>query len=148
MRWQDVDIDDLIGAVKYNSRWHFFAGVLAEWVMDYGKYDPSFSPSEEDNIFRNNLLVIDENNAYEFCDAMAPYELSSTQVEELIKNEGANHFPVYILIDFDKKRYINGFSEISLEDYVPSGWNAYEGDPMKYLPENLRTLWLSEASSG
>jgi hypothetical protein len=58
MRWEDVDIDDLIGAVKYNSEWRFFAGVLAEWVMDYKKYDPSFSPSEEDNTFRNNILVV------------------------------------------------------------------------------------------
>jgi hypothetical protein len=56
---------------------------------------------------------------------MAPYELSLIELEKLIKNEGANHFPVYILIDFDAKTYINGFSEISLEDYVPSGWNAY-----------------------
>jgi hypothetical protein len=62
--------------------------------MDYKKCDPSFSHSEEDNTFRNNILVVDENNVCKFCNAMAPCELSLVELEKLIEHEGANHFPV------------------------------------------------------
>jgi hypothetical protein len=141
MNLEDVDIDDLIGAVKYKGQWRFFAGIVAEWVLDYERYEPGYDPVRDDTPFRNGLLVVNENNAGEFCNVMAPYELSPSDIEQLIKKEGANHFPLSIVIDFDAKVYINGFSEIPLHEYVPSNWVAKEDNSLKYLPDNFKALW-------
>ncbi|MBD2530317.1 hypothetical protein H6G97_12340 [Nostoc flagelliforme FACHB-838] len=141
MKPEDLDPDDLIGAVKYNSKWRFFGGTVAEWILDYASYDPDFDPSKSDVVFRNNLLKVDETNAVHFLKAMEPYELLVTDLQQLIKQEGANNWPLTTVVDFDKKTYVNGFSEIPLHQYVPTGWTGYEGYTLDYVPENIRAFW-------
>lgn len=34
MKPEELDPDDLIGAVKYENRWRFFGGAAAEWILD------------------------------------------------------------------------------------------------------------------
>jgi hypothetical protein len=144
MNLTDLDPDDLIGAVKFDSRWRFFAGTVAEWILDYSSYDPSFDPSESRVVFRNNILNVDEKNAEQFCEAMEAYELSSKDVEQLIRTEGAENWPLVIAIDFDSKTYINGFSEISLHEYAPSSWTATEDNPINYVPDTIKSLWMQK----
>ncbi|MFN6559704.1 MAG: hypothetical protein RMY28_007840 [Nostoc sp. ChiSLP01] len=141
MKLQDLDPDDLIGAVKFNSKWRFFCGTIAEWILDYASYDPGFDPSKSDVVFRNNLLKVDETNTVHFLKAMEPYELFAKDIQQLIEEEGASNWPLTIVVDFDKKTYVNGFSEITLHQYVPTGWTGYEGNPLNYVPENIRAFW-------
>ncbi|MEJ7709887.1 MAG: hypothetical protein WKF84_08510 [Pyrinomonadaceae bacterium] len=67
----ELGYDELIGAVKLNSRWRFFAGTPAEWTLDYAAYDPTYNAEKTTAyVFRNGLLRVDEANAAEFCEAM------------------------------------------------------------------------------
>jgi hypothetical protein len=142
MNLKDLDPDDLIGAVKYKSHWRFFAGTVGEWILNYSSYDPSFDPSKSRVTFRNNLLNVDETNAEQFCEAMEPFELSSEGIEQLVRAEGSGNWPLVIALNFDDKIFINGFSEISLHEYVPTGWTAIEDNPLDYVPDNIKSLWM------
>ncbi len=144
MNIEDISPDDLIGLVKYKSEWQFFAGTVAEWIMDYKNYDPWFDPSQSDVVFRNNILVVNDDNAAAFVEAMQAYRLSAEDITTLIERDGVNDWPLVILIDFDKREYINGFGEIPLHQYIPAGWTGFEGDPLAYVPENMRSIWQTK----
>jgi hypothetical protein len=141
MDLKDLDPDDLLGAVKHEGQWRFFAGTVAEWILDYASYDPYFDPAQTDVVFRDNLLRVDESNAAQFVKAMAPHEISPAQLSELTRRDGPTNWPLSVLIDFDEALYVNGFSEIPLHEYVPPGWTAKEDFPLRYLPDALRSLW-------
>jgi hypothetical protein len=109
MNTADADINDLLGAVMCKNYWRIFLGSVAEWILDYATYDPTFDPSEWTEVFRNNLLRVDETLAEQNCSAMQPYELTPVDVKKLLREQGANYFPLAVVIDFDKKVVVNGF---------------------------------------
>ena len=135
-----VDIDDIIGAVRLSSRWRFYAGTVAEWILDYRSYDPS-DPSKWEHPFRNGLLVVDSSNSEAFCQAMQAYQLSEDDIRELVRLRGGNNFPLGVVVNFDEKLYVNGYSEIPLHEYVPDGWIGVEGNPYDYVPAEVRSFW-------
>lgn len=149
MNVYDVDPDDLIGAVKFNNRWRFYAGLVGEWILDYYLYDPEYKFDDlEDGspVFRNNLFFVDEHNADEFCKAMNPYLLSTEEVYELLKKRGAANFPLYVVVNFDEQIYVNGYSELPMHEYVPATWKSVEDSPYKYVPADIAHLWISSNS--
>lgn len=148
MKREDLDPDDLIGAVKHDSNWQFFAGTVAEWILDYATYDPSFDPDKSSVTFRGNLLQVDESNAAQFCEAMKPYELTTLDLQQLVEEEGANNWPLTIVVDFTRRTYVNGFSEIPLHKYIPNTWKGHEGNPLDYVPEDIRSLWINQKLYG
>lgn len=141
-----MHVDDLIGITKYSSHWQLFAGTVAEWILDYTSYDPTFSPSGSDVVFRGNLLLVTENNASDFLAAMEPYRLSSEELRAFFKTANCCNWPLVAMVDFDAKFYVNGFSEMPLHRYVPTGWKSIEGNPLEYVPEELRSIWKPHSS--
>src|SRR5689334_7558961 len=103
----------LLGAVRLNERWRVYAGTLAEWTLDYPSYDPDNEPrSEEDRMsFRNGLWYVDENNAEEFCEAMQAYEIPLGVLRHWIAQKEANAVPLLMLVDFDNRLFVHGYSE-------------------------------------
>lgn len=147
MKPEELDPDDLIGAVRYENRWRFFGGTTAEWILDYARYDPGFDSSRSDFVFRGGLLVVSPQDAAQFCAAMAPYELSLSDVERLVALEGPANWPLSIVVDFDAQTYVNGFYDLPLHEYVPEGWNSYEGDPLNYVPHDIAGIWRGKQDS-
>jgi hypothetical protein len=137
-----IDVDDIIGAVKLDSRWRFYAGTVGEWILDYLSYDPSAS-SRSEHPFRDGLLVVGNSNADAFCRAMQPYQLSEADVRALIRLRGGNNFPLGVVVNFDEKLFVNGCSEIPLHEYVPNGWTGVEGNSYDHVPNEVRSLWES-----
>jgi hypothetical protein len=50
-----------------------------------------------------------------------------------------------MLVDFDTRLFVHGYSEPiePKSDYIPAGWTGLVGDPLDYVSEDLRRLWLS-----
>lgn len=138
-----VSDDDLIGGVLIASKWRFYAGTVAEWILDYPRYDPSAVNHESFSQFRNGLAVVTNSNKHEYCYAMGPYELSLSDIDLLANSNVEYGCELSVIVDFDNNIYINGFSEIPMHQFVPMGWRGYEGDPLSYLPENLRLHFAS-----
>lgn len=133
--------DDLIGAVRHQHVWRLFAGTVAEWILDYPRYDPSFDPAQSKVDFRNNLLRVDETNAAEFCEAMKPYELLAQDIQQLVETGEIVNWPLMIMLDFDNKVLVNEFREVPIHEYVPAGWTAYEDLAIARVPESIQALW-------
>lgn len=141
MHPESLHPDDLLGITKHKSQWRLFAGTVAEWILDYASYDPSFDTARSEVIFRGNLLLVTEENVDGFHAAMAPYELQFSELRAYFEKVGSDNWPLMILVDFDKNLYINGFSDISLHEYIPAGWRGIEDVPLHYVPNEIRTIW-------
>jgi len=134
--------DEYIGAVHADGIWRFFAGTLAEWILDYNTYDPNYDPNKWSGTFRNNLLRVEVNQASAFQDAMRAHELSEADIKALVKERGADKVPLTVVVDFDERQFVNSYYDLALEEYVPPGWTAVFDDPQKYIPTPVRALWL------
>ena len=115
-----------------NGTWKLFAGTIGEWILDYKTYDPQYDPSKWKHVYRNNLLSVNENNAQEFCDAMQEFEVTLEDVD--ISRKGNPLLSISVLVDFDAKTYVNGYSDFLLEKYVPLNWKVIVDDPLKFVP--------------
>lgn len=141
MSTKELDYDELIGAVKHKSQWRFFAGTIAEWNLDYASYDPGYDPSKSSYLFRGGLLTVDETKADAFCIAMSEHELSHDDVRSLVAEKGAEKVPLTVVVNFDEKLFVNGFYDLAIEEYVPTGWRGVFDDPLKYVPDEVRAIW-------
>ena len=143
MNIYDIDVDDLIGAVHFAGKWRVYAGTQAEWILNYQAYDHS-DPAEWSEPFRGNLLLVDVYNADKFIQIMQPYELPSIDLAELVRQRGANNFPLSIVVDFDRRLYVNGYHEAMLQEYIPPGWTGIEDNPFNFVPVELKTFCDSD----
>lgn len=141
MNNKELQQDELLGAVRLGSKWRYFAGTLAEWILDYASYDPDYDPANWTYIYRNNLLRVDETLANEFCDAMKEHEFIPEDIRHLVDKKGADKIPLAIVIDFDNLVFINGFYDLALEEYAPKWWTNYFGNPYEYVPPEVRDIW-------
>jgi hypothetical protein len=137
-----IDFDEYIGAVKLNTQWRFFHDVLSMWILDYASYDPEYNPANPRfRGWRANLLVVDVNNAQEYCEAMTSRELLPEQIPYTFTEYGSQA-PLTFVVNFDDRTFINGWQDnIAIDNYVPFGWNSMEDDPYKHIPGELRALW-------
>ncbi len=141
MKSEDISSADIIGAVLYNGKWYIYAATIAYWILDTIKYNPTYNPSDWPYIFRNHLYQIDEYNADLYLIAMNEYELSLHELKKLIHKWGTTEYTIEIVINFDDKIYVNGFHEISVEEYIPATWLGIEDDPMEYVSEEIKQIW-------
>jgi hypothetical protein len=133
----------LIGAVKWRSRWHYFAGTLGEWTFDYPAYDPSYRPPPGDKTFRGGLLQVDQSNADEFCAVMKPYELNPETIARWVKQHGRGDVPLVMVADFDDRLFVHGYDEPvePKSNYLPTGWRGIEDDPYGHVPPEISAPW-------
>lgn len=141
MNNKDLQQDELLGAVRLESKWHYFAGTIAEWILDYASYDPGYDPTQWTYVYRDNLLRVDETLAKEFCTAMKDHEFLPNDIRQLVGEKGADKVPLIVVIDFDNQVFVNGFYDIALEDYAPKWWNKIFGNPYDYVPPEVKSLW-------
>jgi hypothetical protein len=132
---------ELLGAVCHRQHWRFYSGTIAEWILDYRAYDPAYDPSAWPTPFRNNLLTVSPDDAAAFQESMAPQEQSLDEVRALVQHRGTEAVPLSVVVDFDRRLFVNGYYDLAIEAYVPPGWQAVFDDPLQYLPEPLRTIW-------
>lgn len=90
---------------------------------------------------RENLLILDKENADIFLSRINKEIVSSSELKEswiAFKNddeERINYMPS-LYIDFDKKELLSMYSELaSYEDYVPFDWKSDFKDFINLIPE-------------
>jgi hypothetical protein len=133
--------DGLIGAVRLRSQWNFYAGVVAEWTLDYARRDPEVLRTPEGKSFRGGLATVDVPVADRFCEVMSPYRLTIADLHKVVREVGGPQAQLAIVVDFDRKHFISSYYDQPLEQYVPKGWSGVLGSPLDYLPAELQELW-------
>ena len=85
---------------------------------------------------------MDVFNANRYCDAMADRELRLHQIPQAVSESG-NKKQLVFVINFDDQIFVNGWHDnIEIEDYAPRDWIRIEGNPLDYVPPEIRQLWL------
>lgn len=136
-----IGIDEMLGAVKFEGQWHFFASDIGHWVMDAMSFTNSTSAYLSKINYRKGIFQADENNAKQFIDAMGSNELSIAEVKIEIQKKAPEFLSLKILIDFDARVFIDGYTGDNLNKYIPKNWNGYEKEPYDDLPDYLEALW-------
>ena len=138
MRIDAVDVDDLIGAVRVDGVWRFYATDLAHWILDYKRYDPSAEAAG----YRGRALVADVGARYAYLEVMSEFELDAADLASGIQKDGSLGWRLEIVVDFDERLYVNGwFDNIALHEYVPAGWKGIQNFPLDFVPDQIADMW-------
>jgi hypothetical protein len=149
----DRNYDEQLGLVIYQNKSMFFSEDDSWWILDYASYSPSISESENrQKYFRNGMLLVDETNAEEFLEVMKESEMLPEEVRRLVlesrelmkTDEDEDDFLLIFLVDFDKKLYVSGYFDFHVrpyEEFVPKGWTGILDNPVKYVGDDIKSLW-------
>ena len=122
----ELQVDEIIGAVFYDSAWRLLAATPYEW-----RWDSDVGP-----------LTMDEQHRALFRpDQGTP--LTATDIKDFYSPfEPASELPwLYIVANFEKCQFVNGFHDLPLEDVSPKGWTSTYGDPYEYVPATVYKAW-------
>ena len=137
-----LDDNYLLGVIKHENIYNIYLMPIAWWILNHNKYDPNYNPNIWKEVFRNHIYNVEDKNIDLFLKSIEGDKLSSNEII-LAKTQNPNDFiHLYFFIDFDKKIFINGFSDIEVEEYLPNeNWKGIFGNPNAYLPEVLISIF-------
>lgn len=138
----------LLGCIRFEDNYHLYLMPIAWWIINYEKYSPSILNDEKRRSeFRNGVLTVTDEKIVEFLDSIEEDKITEQNAVEIIHTI-AKDFPeenygyLNFFIDFDEKKYISGFYDIEIENYLPGdGWKGFFDMPIKYLPLQLQLIW-------
>ena len=148
MKPTDLHPDDLLGVIKVDGISQLFAGVVAEWILDYKRYDPAFAERDDVSTFRSGLLSVDSESANRYLEAMQPYRLELPALAKFLRVVGPSQWPLSIYVDFDAQLQVCGFGEVPICDYVPKGWECSYENPLSYVPAEIASVWNANGNEG
>jgi hypothetical protein len=131
---QKIEAGYLLGCIRHKEQYNFYFMPIAFWIIDYSKYDPTYNPDDWDGVYRDNILIVTDDNVDSFMRAI---EIDRIEHVTLVES---NIEDIVFYIDFDSKLFVNGFVEISAEEYLPTGWRGRYDDPLNYLRDKCRSF--------
>ena len=132
----------LFGCVKYKNDYQLYLMPLAYWILNCPKYDPTYDPNEWDFVFRDNVLILTDDNYEKFIQA-----ISIDKIDLVIDDDELVSIPIerrklHFFIDLDNKIFVNKFPDIALEEYLPDlTWQGLFNNPKIYLPSKISKLF-------
>ncbi|WP_028888340.1 hypothetical protein [Tenacibaculum ovolyticum] len=136
-----IDMDDLLGCIKYKNKYHFFLSDITSWVLNYSKYDPTINIRNKN--FKNGILNVEQENKTSYLEYLKDDFFKKDLLDEYQSKMKFMDLHLYFFIDFDINFYVNGYPEnLSPEEYLPNeSWKSVINDPVLYLPESLARYW-------
>ena len=139
---QKFEANYLLGCIKYNGIYEIYLMPIAWWILNYKKYDPEYDPAAWQSIFRDNVLNVTDNKIVQFFNSIADDKITLNELKRVVNDISLEYREIYFFVDFDDKIFINAFCDISVEEYLPdTSWKGEFGNPIDYLPEELRNSW-------
>ena len=137
-----LDDNYLLGVIKHENISSIYLMPIAWWILNYGKYDPHYNPDLWEEVFRNHIYNVKDENIDLFLESIEGDKLSSNEII-LAKTQYPNDLiTLYFFIDLDKKIFINRFSDVELEEYLPDeSWKGIFGNPSDYLTAELTSIF-------
>jgi hypothetical protein len=134
-----LNLDYLLGCIKYRESYGLYALPLGWWILNYYKYDTGVRLHAESSNFRNGVFNGVDSEVENFIDAIENDKVTPGDFK-LAVDASAEDRRLKFFIDFDGKRYINGYYEnVEPEEYLPDdAWRGEMGFPIEYLPNEIR----------
>ncbi|MDH7463536.1 hypothetical protein QEG73_19705 [Chitinophagaceae bacterium 26-R-25] len=134
---KNIENSYLLGCVKYKGNFTFYLMPIAYWILNYAKYDPAYNPNDWNDVFRDNILNVDDDKIELFINSI------DTDKIDIVLGDVKEHKlqDIFLFfIDFDLKLFISYFDDISIEEYLPDNtWTGRFDNPVGYLPESLQS---------
>ncbi len=151
--------ENIIVGVVYNNVYNWYVTDKEIWFLDYKKRikifeDKGFEIKEEYlDESRQNLLILDSQNASLFLERISKRKISTNELREFliadmaIGNESwLYEFRPSLYVDFDNHKLYSLYSEpASYEDYVPINWEGSYFDFLELVPIEYK-YWINEDS--
>ncbi|MET0637367.1 MAG: hypothetical protein ABWZ25_15155 [Chitinophagaceae bacterium] len=133
---QKIEEGYILGGIRYSEQCNFYLMPIAYWILNYKKYDPHYNPKDWEFTFRDNLLIITDNDIRDFIKAIEVDKIDSSELTNVkILN-------IVFYIDFNIKLFVSSFSDIDVEEYLPQDdWEGIFDNPIKYLFPGCKTEW-------
>ena len=135
----ELHIDQHGGLVHCNDEWFLVMGFVADFILDYASYDPTYSP--DDYVFRDGLVVVTPNDGLQYLAALRSRSVARPEFAALLERYGPDRTRPIALIDFDNALFVSSFFDQALEDEVGDGWTGSYSDPMAAAPAELQAIW-------
>jgi hypothetical protein len=116
--------DFLLGAIKLKGNITYYLSPIAYWIMDYKSYDPDYNPNEHSDIFRDNLLQVNTDNADLFLRAMQRDLVEIDTIKAFNVNNKEKTIKLQFLIDFDNSVFTSTFFDIDIHEYISKDWEG------------------------
>lgn len=125
----------ILGCIKHKEQCSLYLMPIAYWILNYKKYDPTYNPEDWEFVYRDNILIVSDENIDSYMKAI---EIDKISPLELPRTEVAN---LNFYIDFDNKLFVSSFNDIEAEDYLPhDGWRGIYDNPLNYLSSQCNIL--------
>lgn len=72
----------LLGGIKYKGKCKFYFMPIAYWILNYMKYDPSYNPAKWSYVFRDNILLVNEEHIESYLKAIEEDKIYLELLEE------------------------------------------------------------------
>jgi hypothetical protein len=147
----DVDIEQVVVAVRYQNKIHWYRSNRDLWVLDINKWREEFLgygyqvPDFSDD-YRFGIPVVNQETLQSFFDNMSTFEVHKDKLSiELAKRytsaeswwDVMDLFPI-MFVNFDDRSvatfYPNG---TPMERYIPDGWTGEFIDFANEYPEEI-----------
>jgi hypothetical protein len=137
-RIQEMEIP---GLVRLDGVWHYVLGTLAEWILDYPAYDPSYDQTQWSDLFRSGLLRVGLEDGSAFLSAMHSGEIPVEELDSFVAFNSQERSRPRVLVDFDAGSFMSSFYDVALEEYSGEDWQADFGDPLADVPDEIARWW-------
>lgn len=133
-----VQDDQIVALVRHRGRIRYFVSYSDLWVLDWRSWCAMFVEAgfgEQDTSFdgRFGIGVVDTENAVEFLERMATYEVQPDVLESLKDVDGNRVHPT-LWVDFDTESVVvDGVESPPVGEFVPSGWTVRYGSVSEVL---------------
>lgn len=137
---EDIEIPALI---CQRGAWFYALPTIAELILDYPAYDPSFDAEVVGNRFRGGLAVVGVTDGFAFLAALdsVVYPLASYGQFVAVNSESARP---QVVVNFDEAQLTSGYFDRAIESQCGEGWTGVFADPLDVLPSSV----LGVLSSG
>ena len=138
---EKINSDYVVGAICYKGIWRFYFMPPIYWVTDSDYYDPGYNPqTSSDSEFRGGVGKLHATNADIYLKSIEDDGVSSSWINEnyLIYKDDLK--PVF-LVDIDNHLFVSKFYDVDYENHVAPGWQGVFGDPLEYMPDEIKKMW-------
>lgn len=134
----------LFGCIKYKELYQLYLMPIAYWILNYQKYDPQYNPAEWDFVFRDNILNVSDDQFEHFFKVIDIDKVLINELKLVINRIPVTSKRIYFYIDFDGKKFVNGFEDIAIEEYLPNlSWSGNFDNPLKYVNQEIKLTFSS-----
>lgn len=132
---------ELPGLVSVRGAWFYVLGTIAEFVLDYPSYDPSYNPSEWDHEFRGGLLCVSPEDGFAYLAQLSEQAFGLSAMDGFIALNGPGRSRPVVLIDFDRKKYVSTYFDQPMQDHAGTGWVSEFAEPLGHAPTEVAQYW-------